>query len=81
MPGEPQLSATNSDAVILVEGTAEREKLEFGSAPEQSLGRFVELFGDMIQHGGGAVLWRAVEFLFQKVSSSAADENRTREET
>ena len=67
--------------MILVEGAAEWEKLKFGSAPEQPLGRFVEPFGDMIQHGGGAVLWRAVEFLFQKFPSSAADENRTREET
>jgi hypothetical protein len=67
--------------VILVEGTAEREKLDFGSIPEQSLGRLIEPFGDVIQHGGIAVLLRAAEFVFQKLSSSAADENRTGEET
>jgi len=67
--------------MILVQGTAEIEKLSFGSTPEQPLGRFVEFFGDMVQHGGSAVLWRAFEFVFQKFPGSAADENRTREET
>ena len=32
----------NSNAVILVEGTAEREKLKFCSVPEQPLGHFAE---------------------------------------
>ena len=57
------------------------EILGFGSGPEQPLGRFVEFFGDMVEHAGRTVLRRTSEFLFQKLPRSAADENGTREKT
>jgi len=41
--------------MILVQRTTEMEKLNFGSTPKRRLGRFIEPFGDMVQHG-----WRAV---------------------
>lgn len=50
--------------MVLVEGTTEREKLDLGPIPEQPLSRFVKSFGDMIEHGGIAVLLRAAEFVF-----------------
>jgi len=50
--------------MVLVEGTAEREKLDLVPIPEQPLSRFVEPFGDMIEHGGVAVLLRGAEFVF-----------------
>ena len=81
LPSQPQLSATNSDVIISVEGTAERKVLNFGPFAEQPFGRFVKPFGDVIQHSRSAVLRRTVKPLFQKFSSSAADKNRTREET
>lgn len=67
--------------MILIQRAAEREELNFASIAEQPLGRFIESFGDMVQHCGGTVLGRALEFLFQESPGSAADKNRTREET
>ena len=55
------------------------EELIFGAAAEQPLGRFVEPFGDVVYHSRGAIPRRASEFVLQKSSRSAADENRTRE--
>jgi len=50
--------------MVLVEGTTEREKLDLVPIPEQPLGRLVKPLGDMIEHGGVAVLLRAAEFVF-----------------
>lgn len=57
------------------------EKLNFRFIPEQPLGRFIEPFSDMIQHGGVTVLRGPFESFLQKPPGSAADEDRTREET
>ena len=81
LPGQSQLSAANSDVIVSVEGTAERKVLNFCPFTEQPFGRFVKPFGDVIQHSRSAVLRRTAKPLFQKFSSSAADKNRTREET
>jgi hypothetical protein len=67
--------------MICVEGTPKQEVLVFGIAPEQPFGGFIESFGDMVQHGRGAIPGRALEFLFQKFPCPAADEYRTREKT
>lgn len=64
----------NPDAEILVEATAERDMVIFSPTPERPLG-FIEAFGNVVQHCGGAVSRRGFEFLSQKVSCSAADEN------
>ena len=67
--------------MVLVQRTSKMKVLIFAPAPEQSFCGLIETFGNMVQHGGSAVLGRSFEFIFQKPPCSATDENGAREKT
>jgi len=57
------------------------ESVNVSSTQKPPLSRFIETFDDTVQDGWRAVSRRAFEFVFQKFPGSAADGNRTKEET